>query len=112
MKLNYPRWTLLVVGFALLLVGRMAPAGTFTFIAATDDKAAYSYTGEVTRNDAEELEALALHHTLQGQDLVIHIDSPGGSAYEGVDLYWAAKKWGVHTYAGHKYGAYSAAALF
>ena len=110
MKLSYPRWLLLIVGVILLLCARLSEAGEYVFIAATDEKVAFSYTGEVTSQDAEMLDVLA--RAWSGYELIIHIDSPGGLAYEGVELYWMAKRHNVTTVAGHHFGAYSAAALF
>lgn len=110
MKHNYPRWFLLVVGVMLLFVNRHCSGGIYKFIASTDEKVAFSYTGAVTEQDAKMLDVLA--KAWSDRKLIIHIDSPGGDAYEGVRLYWTAKRHGVSTLAGYRFGAYSAAGLF
>ena len=100
---------LALLGFALLVCSRTAFAGDFTLLTEDETTVLYSYEGVVNDGDAEDLRELYLECD---KDFHVIIDSPGGSAYEGVRLYWVANTYGINTIAGHKYGAYSAAALF
>jgi hypothetical protein len=109
-KLNPKRLILFLLGAAVLLyASARASAGEFTLLQEDDSLITYSYTGTVNTGDSRDLRDL---HAGTSKDVVIVIDSPGGAAYEGVDLYWATKELGTKTVAGNKFGAYSAAALF
>ena len=71
-----------------------------------------TYTGHVDRYDYLKLRALMT--LVPDNELVFcTIDSPGGSAYGGLSLYYEAEKWkNLVTIAGSDFGAWSAAAIF
>ncbi len=100
---------LLCLGLLSFVLTPHASAGEWSLIAEDAEKTAWHYTGMVDHMDAEALKRLCESTEKQ---VVIHIDSNGGLAFEGIDLYWTAVEYGVHTYAGHEVGAWSAAALF
>lgn len=108
MKSTYYK-ALTALGFLLLFCSRQAFSGDFTHLGDTDEHSIYSYEGAVNEGDADKLRSL---DRKVSKELVVIIDSPGGAAYEGVELYWVAKELKVTTFAGKKFGAYSAAAMF
>jgi len=112
-KLTPKRLILFVLGAAMLLfLSSRATAGDFTYLPGPVEDptyATFSYTGEVNAGDSKKLVELFAD---TDKTLVIVIDSPGGSAYDGIDLYWTAKRLGIKTVAGSSFGAYSAAAIF
>lgn len=108
MKLNFYK-LMLAAALMLLLFSRLSHGGDFAHLHTTDTHIFYSYTGTVYTGDSEKLERLVAESDLE---VVVIIDSPGGAAYEGIELYWAAKRLEIRTIAGTKFGAYSAAALF
>ncbi len=108
MKLNFIR-LLLAASLVSLFCFRHALAGDFNHINENETLTLYNYEGTVEHGDADKLRDL---DSSCDKELVIVVDSPGGAAYEGVALYWAAKDLKLKTVAGTKFGAYSAAALF
>jgi len=107
MKLN--RTIIVVIGLALLALSRVTIAGDFVRIHEDESTATYHYTGVVTFGDAANLRDIC---ETTDKKVAVVIDSPGGAAYEGVALYWMAKRFDVITCPGADFGAYSAAALF
>ena len=71
-----------------------------------------TYTGVVDRYDHEKLRVL-MELVSPHTTVFCIIDSPGGSAYGGLNLYYEAEKWkNLVTIAGSDFGAWSAAAIF
>lgn len=104
---------LLLLGVLIVVFfPRECAAGTFTLVNETEGAIVYTYTGSVDFGDTAMLRELDAEVVGKQKELVVIIDSPGGAAYEGVDLYWAAKELNLITIAGSDFGAYSAAAMF
>lgn len=100
----------LIAALALLLATQ-AFGGRFK-VTDTDHSGVWvEYSGSVELDDAEALNKLMREYL--GQVVYIKINSPGGSAYGGIMLYYEAEKWdNLVTFAGKDYGAWSAAAIF
>ena len=94
---------------AALFVTSAATAGDF--IVTEEDSSSISvwYIGEVFRHDATKW--LDIREQANGRLIILTIDSYGGSAYGGFDLYWEIEKDRVVTIAGKWQGAWSAAAI-
>ena len=85
-------------------------AGDFT-VFDTGEELIVDYTEGVEWNDY--LKLADIMEDADGRPVYIFINSPGGSAYGGVYLFWeAAKHDNLTTIAGADFGAWSAAALF
>ena len=68
------------------------------------------YTGEVRDSDVRRWERIV--EIADGRTMILTIDSGGGSAYGGIDLYWALESYdNLITIAGSDFGAWSAAAI-
>ncbi len=107
MKRLYPH---LIITLLLLLFGSRADAGCFHVLMEDEHTVMYQFHGVVERGDEENLNKIAFYHF--NQEVHIMIDSPGGCAWTGINLYWAAKEHEIITHAGTYDGAWSAAALF
>lgn len=94
---------------AIFLIAARADCGDFELMQEDDSVITYHYTGVVQFGDANKLKDLC---EATDKKVAVVIDSPGGSAYEGVALYRTAKRFDVVTCPGVDFGAYSAAALF
>lgn len=94
---------------ASLFLASVAAAGDFEVTGCDETSVSVWYTGEVLRDDYlkwAEIEAIAGDRTI-----VLTIDSYGGSAFGGFDLYWAIERAKVITVGGNWRGAWSAAAI-
>lgn len=102
---------LLLTLITTLLITSPALAGTFKVTNIDDHWVIVDYTGMVEFHDAPNLRKLMEKYP--DHQVMIFIDSGGGYAYAGCDLYWEAKKHdNLHTVGGYKFGAWSAAAMF
>ncbi len=92
------------------LLGTIAFGGTFRITDEDLTTVSVHYTGGVTDYDVYRWYAVEKH--AGDRVIILTIDSPGGSAYGGIDLYWALE---AHprlvTVAGGQMGAWSAAAI-
>jgi len=99
--------------YILSLLALCSSAAAGEFVVTCEDTAGiwFEYTGYVEDYDAE-----TLHDLMVGagsKQVFIVINSGGGSAYGGLDLFWEAERWqNLTTIAGEDYGAWSAAAVF
>jgi len=94
-----------------LLITTPAVAGQFKVTNLDDAWVTVDYTGMVDFPDASRLRDLMERYP--DHEVMIFIDSGGGYAYAGCDLYWEAKRHGnLHLVGGYKFGAWSAAAMF
>lgn len=104
---------LFLAALATVLSAQAAPAATLTEFCFKDpitgeERCAFHFDGPVTKGDSARLEEAIL---ATGAALVI-INSPGGSAIEGVLLNEVAVRYSLRTVAGKDFGAWSAAAVF
>ena len=100
-----------MVFLVCLLLSPVAFGGDFEFISINTSGAWYTYTGHVDDTDADKLRDVMLNHP--DRIVFITINSPGGSAFGGLALFWEAEMWSnLVTIAGKECGAWSAAALF
>ena len=87
-----------------------ATAGDFRVTDADDSSVSVHYTGTVERRDVRQWNVLT--EVIGDRVVILTIDSGGGSAYGGLELYWALE---AHprlvTVAGSLKGAWSAAAI-
>ena len=87
-----------------------ASGGDFTVTDSDYSSVSVHYTGDVESSDVWQWHILT--GIIGDRVVLLTIDSPGGSAYGGLDLYWALE---AHprlvTIAGAQQGAWSAAAL-
>ena len=99
--------------FAILVacaITSVASAGDFRVTDADDSTIDVHYTGGVDDYDIYGWESVVTY--ANGRVIYLTIDSPGGSAYGGLDLYWAMEAYPyLVTIAGGDFGAYSAAAI-
>ena len=94
-----------------LLITTPALAGKFEVKTIDDNWVTADYTGMVDFPDADTLRRLMEKYP--DHQIMIFIDSGGGYAYAGCDLYWEAKRHdNLHLVGGYKFGAWSAAAMF
>ena len=95
-----------------LFIGTSAYAGDFEIVHMDDEWVSVDYTGVIDFSDERKFRTIM--ETFPDHKVMLFIDSGGGYAYAGVDLYWAAREYKhrLHTVAGYKFGAWSAAALF
>jgi hypothetical protein len=95
---------------AALAVSASAFAGDFKLIEEDAGMIEVHYTGGVEDYDVYQWNSTVEY--ANGRVIYLTIDSPGGSAYGGVDLYWAMEAYPyLVTIAGGDFGAYSAAAI-
>lgn len=104
---------LFLAALAIILSAQAAPAATLTEFCFQDsltgeERCGFRFEGPVVRGDAARLEEAILS---TGASLII-INSPGGSAIEGVLLNEVAVRYHLRTLAGKDFGAWSAAAVF
>lgn len=96
---------------AMLLAVGSAEAGTFRFEREDASGVWYEYTGYVLGSDYLRLREVMNSHPCV--NVFITINSGGGSAFGGIELFDEAEKWdNLITIAGKDYGAWSAAAIF
>ena len=101
----------LLITLITLLITTPALAGDFKIVTIDNNWVIVDYTGMVDHSDAPALRELM--ETYPEFQVMVFIDSGGGYAYAGCDLYWEAKRHdNLHTVGGYKYGAWSAAAMF
>ena len=94
---------------AAYVVMASASAGDFTITDEDSGVVEVEYTGTVYRYDYAKWHLVEAHS--QGRIIILTINTPGGSAFGGYDLYWAIEKTkNVVTVAG-SYGAWSAGAV-
>ena len=99
-----------ITTIAVLFMTGTVLGGDFT-IAHDGGELIVDYTGGVDMDDFEDLSDLM--KKANGRTVYLFINSPGGSAYGGVYLFWeAAKHDNLVTIAGADLGTWSAAALF
>jgi len=103
---------LLIVLFGVLIINTsLAHSGTFTLTETDTSGYWYEYTGTVLPSDVDNLREIM--DRANGEYVFIVINSGGGYAYTGIDLYYEAEKWdNLVTIAGRDFGAWSAAAVF
>ena len=96
---------------AMLVLTAQATAGRF-FVTDIDASGIWvEYTGTVTDDDSSALRTLM--DEARGRTVFVTINSGGGSAYGGLQLFWTAEQYpNLVTIAGERYGAWSAAAMF
>lgn len=104
---------LFLAALATVLSAQAAPAAILTEFCFKDpitgeERCAFHFDGPVTQGDSARLEEAIL---ATGAGLVV-INSPGGSAIEGVLLNEVAVRYSLRTVAGKDFGAWSAAAVF
>ena len=85
-----------------------ASAGTVDLATTIDGNLVLEYTGEVDFGDTALIEEWV---EMTGISTIL-INSPGGYAYEGINLNRMARRLGLRTIAGSSFGAWSAAGLF
>ena len=100
----------LIIALAAYCCAASATAGDFTITEKTAGHIDVHYTGTVDFTDVAKWEAIVEIADLR--IIYLTIDSGGGYAFAGIDLYWAMKDypWLV-TIGGSDYGAWSAAAI-
>lgn len=101
----------ILIGLTALLVSSVAAAGDFVVTGVDPSGVWVDYSGDVRDGDSEKLAELME----ECGDAVVYItiNSPGGSAFEGIDLFWEAERHAnLVTIAGKDFGAWSAAAVF
>lgn len=96
--------------FSTVFLASVSVAGDFSVTDQDHVSVSVSYTGYVDSLDVVQWNRVV---RLAGERVILlTINSPGGSAYGGLDLYWAIEKQPrVVTIAGSEYGAWSAAAI-
>ena len=98
-----------MIGLVALFASAAASAGTFTITSADETAVEVLYTGEVY--DSDVYQWLVIAEAADGRPIILTIDSGGGSAYGGLDLYWALEAYDNLITKPGAYGAYSAAAI-
>lgn len=95
-----------------VLLSHTAMAGDFKVHPTTSDWLTVDYTGTIDFEDEGKFRKIMDENP--DKKVMLFIDSGGGYAWAGVDLYWAARDYRdrLHTVAGYDFGAWSAAALF
>ena len=89
---------------------QLSGAGDFTVTLEDYGTVEVEYTGIVEDNDVARWGRIV--ELADGRVIILTINSGGGSAYGGIDLYWALEAYdNLVTVAGAKYGAWSAAAI-
>lgn len=89
----------------------VAMGGEFTFKTHDASGAWYEYTGYVEPEDATQLNGIM--KCWPEEIVFVTINSGGGSAFGGLNLFWEAERWdNLVTIAGKDFGAWSAAAIF
>lgn len=93
------------------LISSSAFAGDFVVTSQDSESVRVHYTGFVLDTDADDLAVVM--SKAKGRTVYLTIDSPGGSAWGGLALFWEAERHiNLITIAGDMFGAYSAAAIF
>lgn len=93
-----------------LLLSSVATAGDFRIKEEDSSSITVEYTGVVDFNDVERW--LTIVDTAGDRVIILVINSGGGYAYAGIDLYWVMEKHpNLITVGGKDYGAWSAAAI-
>ena len=87
----------------------MASAGDFVVTGEDYSSMDVTYRGEVLDNDSQKWHAIEA--AADGRVIYLTIESPGGSAYEGIRLYWTLQAYPYLVTKASSYGAYSAAAV-
>ncbi len=99
-----------IAGLICLACSTVASAGNFEIIEEDAGSVEVEYTGMVDFGDTWKWAAITKH--ADGRVIFLVINSGGGYAHAGTDLYWALEAYpNLVTYAGADYGAYSAAAV-
>lgn len=100
----------LLAAFTVASLSAIATAGDFRITSEDSSSVSVHYTGVVESRDVWQWHAVSA--TAGDRVIILTIDSGGGSAYGGLDLYWALE---AHprlvTRAGSITGAWSAAAI-
>jgi hypothetical protein len=100
---------LIMIGLVALLSSK-ACAGVFKVTSEDTNSMSVHYTGMVENYDPYLWERVVEH--AGGRIILLTIDSPGGSAYAGLQLYWAFDAYPkLVTIAGNELGCWSAAAV-
>ncbi len=101
-----------ILAWALALTLSSATcAGDFSITHEDSSGVWVSYSGGVSDHDASMLNFLMV--AAGNRNVFVTINSPGGSAYGGLALFWEAEQWSnLTTIAGKEQGAWSAAAVF
>jgi hypothetical protein len=98
--------TALAVVFA---ISSSALAGRFVVTANDYSSLHVTYQGEVLDGDHKKWEAI--EQRASNRVIYLTIESGGGSAYEGIRLYWTLQDYPYLVTKASRYGAYSAAAI-
>ena len=98
------------MGLVALFIGSGVAAGDFEILEDDVSVVEVEYTGKVDHGDVTKWDEIVKF--ANGRVIYLIINSGGGYAYAGIDLYWALEAYPyLVTYAGADYGAYSAAAI-
>ena len=99
-----------LAAIAVACVTLPSAAGDFTVTSEDYGMVEVEYTGYVLDDDVYRWDRIV--ELAHGRVIILTINSGGGSAYGGIDLYWALEAYdNLVTVAGAKYGAWSAAAI-
>ena len=101
----------LAIAYALSVafLSSIASGGVFYVTHEDISTVSATYFGEVYDRDVLGWQRLA--EQADGRVIFLTINSPGGSAYGGIDLYWEMEKYPYLVTTTSPYGAYSAAAI-
>ena len=101
-----------MIGVSLMIAALCSSASAGDFRVTLEDYGTIEveYTGEVYDSDVSRWDRIV--EIADGRTIILTINSGGGSAYGGLDLYWALESYdNLVTIAGADYGAWSAAAI-
>jgi hypothetical protein len=101
-----------MIGASLMIAVLCSSASAGDFRVTLEDYGTIEveYTGEVYDSDVSRWDRIV--EIADGRTIILTINSGGGSAYGGLDLYWALEAYeNLVTIAGADYGAWSAAAI-
>lgn len=99
-----------LAALAVACLTQLSGAGDFTVTLEDYGTVEVEYTGTVMDNDVARWDRIV--ELADGRVIILTINSGGGSAYGGIDLYWAMEAYdNLVTIAGADYGAWSAAAI-
>ena len=99
-----------VIALVAMCFASTAFGGTFEITEETAGHVDVHYTGMVTFDDVAKWRAIV--EIADGKIIYLTIDSGGGYAFAGVDLYWELEAYPyLVTIAGNDFGAWSAAAI-
>lgn len=95
---------------AFFMITSVAAAGSFEVVEQDLSSIEVEYTGTVDFHDVWRWNQIV--EVADGRVIFLVINSGGGYAHAGIDLYWALEAYpNLITYAGADFGAYSAAAI-